>query len=50
MQDPKYRKLSTASKVFEDVLSKHPPILEVLRLAGFRHENENDSHLTLLHR
>lgn len=49
-KDPKYRSLSTSSKVYEDVLSAHPPMLEALRLAGFRHKDGDESHLTLLHR
>lgn len=49
-QDPKYRSLSTSSKVFTDVLSPYPPMLEVLRLAGFRHKDGDLTHLTLMHR
>lgn len=49
-QDPKFRKLSTASKVYEEVLSTHPPMLEVLRLAGFRQQEGGEGHLALLHR
>lgn len=49
-QDPKYRSLSTLSKVYTDVLAPHPPMLEALRLAGFRPKDGDESHLTLLHR
>ncbi|CAM9440787.1 unnamed protein product [Scytosiphon promiscuus] len=49
-EDPKYRSLSTTSKVYEEVLAPHPPMLEALRLAGFRHKDGDESHLTLLHR
>ena len=49
-QDPKFRKLSTSSKVYQDVLSTHPPMLEVLRLAGFRQQEGDEGHLALLHR
>lgn len=49
-QDPKYRSLSTSSKVYQEVLAPHPPMLEVLRLAGFRPKDGDESHLTLLHR
>ncbi|CAM9144494.1 unnamed protein product [Ectocarpus sp. 12 AP-2014] len=49
-EDPKYRTLSTTSKVYEEVLAPHPPMLEALRLAGFRHKDGDESHLTLLHR
>lgn len=49
-QDPKYRTLSTTSKVYEEVLAPHPPMLEALRIAGFRHKDGDESHLTLLHR
>ncbi|CAM9551432.1 unnamed protein product [Ectocarpus fasciculatus] len=48
-EDPKYRTLSTTSKVYEEVLAPHPPMLEALRLAGFRHKDGDESHLTLLH-
>lgn len=50
LQDPKYRSLSTSSKVYQDVLASHPPMLEVLRLAGFRHKDGDETRLTLLHR
>eukprot|EP00903_Cladosiphon_okamuranus_P011557 g10877.t2 len=49
-EEPKYRSLSTSSKVYQDVLAPHPPMLEVLRLAGFRHKDGDETHLTLLHR
>lgn len=49
-QDPKYRSLSTSSKVYQEVLAPHPPMLEALRLAGFRHKDGDETHLTLLHR
>lgn len=49
-QDPKYRSLSTSSKVYTDVLLDHPPMVEVLRLAGFRHKGGDETHLTLMHR
>eukprot|EP00904_Undaria_pinnatifida_P008190 jgi/Undpi1/4500/HiC_scaffold_17.g07854.m1 len=49
-EDPKFRKLSTSSKVYEEVLSTHPPMLEVLRLAGFRQKEGDESHLHLMHR
>ncbi|CAB1113955.1 unnamed protein product [Ectocarpus sp. CCAP 1310/34] len=49
-EDPKYRTLSTTSKVYEEVLAPHPTMLEALRLAGFRHKDGDESHLTLLHR
>ncbi|CAM9165860.1 unnamed protein product [Laminaria digitata] len=48
-ENPKFRKLSTASKVYQEVLSTHPPMLEVLRLAGFRQQEGGEGHLALLH-
>eukprot|EP00752_Nemacystus_decipiens_P010745 g9566.t2 len=49
-EDPKYRSLSTSSKVYQEVLAPHPPMLEVLRLAGFRYKDGDETRLTLLHR
>lgn len=50
LKDVKYRRLSTSSKVYEEVLSIHPPMLEVLKIAGFRIKDGDDTHLTLMHR
>lgn len=49
-QDSKFRRLSTSGTVYSNVLAVHPPMLEVLRLAGFRKMDGDDDYLHLLHR
>ncbi|CAN0123697.1 unnamed protein product [Ascophyllum nodosum] len=49
-ENPKFRRISTSSTLYTDVLAAHPPMLEVLSLAGFRRKEDDQSHLNLLHR
>ncbi|CAN0160153.1 unnamed protein product, partial [Discosporangium mesarthrocarpum] len=49
-QEPKYRRISMASGVFQKVLLPNPAAVEVLRIAGFREKEGDEGYLTLMHR